>query len=117
MNENIIPLPPFKHNVPEDDDLIPAICVAPCPRCTACVGWSEPTIICPSCGSEWELTPTQADEFTLALLGITDLRLDLFLQALEREDGTTPPPFAYPALLPTWHVTARFPSHVLAEVA
>ncbi len=113
MNENIITLSPFTHNVPENDEPIPAICNAPCPRCGGCVGWHEPDVVCPTCGTEWFLTPAQADEFTLAILGLNELHIDLFLQAIDRESGSPPPALLYPASRPTWRTLDCFPSLVV----
>jgi hypothetical protein len=72
-------------------------CAAPCPRCGACVSWREPEIACFQCGAEWELTPQQANDFTLARLGVTNTRLARFLQAIDRE-GRGPTPLYLPPI-------------------
>jgi len=83
------------HTAPPDP--LPA-CAAPCPRCGACVAWREPEIACFQCGAEWTLTPQQADDFTLAILGLNDVPLAAFLAAIDREGGSPPSPLFVPRM-------------------
>ncbi len=77
--------------------------ICPCPQCASpYLGWSEPIIVCPDCGSEWVLTPAQADDFALAVVGASNLPLAHFLAAINQAGGGSPPPaaLAYPVGAP-----------------